>query len=303
MRRLAQILTVLLLVLVGACVGLSERTYEAALPLSSPLTAYTITSQNAPGTGTACNDPASSSWCKCGTDYTDNASRCNTVSETLILRVPPLGCEPATAMLSYQVSTWAGAADVSIRRILRPVTDPAMGVSGLCAGTSVASWFRSGPEAWTLPGAKGDGTDRSATAVGRTLVSGGSRTESFDVLALMGGCASGCVLAQYNTSANHVNVLGGTASLVWTCASPPAVCGDGAIGGSEACDDGDTDAGDGCSTACAIEAGWTCAGAPSVCATTCGDGVKAGAEQCDDGNVISHDGCSAACILEVCSCE
>lgn len=73
--------------------------------------------------------------------------------------------------------------------------------------------------------------------------------------------------------------------------------------GAETCDDGGTVAGDGCSAACAIEAGYTCAGAPSACATTCGDGVKAGAEECDDGNAASADGCSAACVAEVCTCQ
>lgn len=302
MRRLIPILT-MLCALLAACVSpVPERTGDAALPLSAALPMYTITSANAPATAAACNDPNVTQWCECGTDYTDNAARCNTLNETLVLHVPPLACEPATATLSYQVSTWTGSADVSLRRILRPVTQPAMGSAGLCASSSVASWFRSGPEAWTLPGAKGDGTDRSATAINRAFPATGVRTESFDVISLVGGCENGCVLAHFATGA-HVNVLAGTASIVWTCASPPAVCGDGAIGGSEACDDGDTDAGDGCSAACAIEHGWTCSGAPSVCATTCGDGSKAGAEQCDDGNAISHDGCSSTCLSEVCTCE
>ena len=45
------------------------------------------------------------------------------------------------------------------------------------------------------------------------------------------------------------------------------VCGDGAVqtATNEACDDGNTDDGDGCSSACAIEEGWDCAGEPSVC--------------------------------------
>lgn len=46
---------------------------------------------------------------------------------------------------------------------------------------------------------------------------------------------------------------------------PPVVCGDGRIDNSESCDDGATQSGDGCSTHCAIEAGWTCEGTPSVC--------------------------------------
>lgn len=55
-----------------------------------------------------------------------------------------------------------------------------------------------------------------------------------------------------------VNLSGG-------CDVPSDVCGDGAITGTEACDDGNTDAGDGCSDVCAIEDGWECSGEPSMC--------------------------------------
>jgi MYXO-CTERM domain-containing protein len=45
-----------------------------------------------------------------------------------------------------------------------------------------------------------------------------------------------------------------------------ALCGDGDIDGTEACDDGDDDAGDGCSATCTVEGGFTCDSAePSVC--------------------------------------
>lgn len=39
-------------------------------------------------------------------------------------------------------------------------------------------------------------------------------------------------------------------------------CGNGILDGSEACDDGNTRSGDGCSSACLIEAGWLCFSAP-----------------------------------------
>nr|BDT30465.1 EGF domain-containing protein [Myxococcus sp. MH1] len=45
------------------------------------------------------------------------------------------------------------------------------------------------------------------------------------------------------------------------------VCGDGVIDGSEErCDDGNQSSGDGCSSVCWPEAGYTCSGEPSVCA-------------------------------------
>ncbi len=75
-------------------------------------------------------------------------------------------------------------------------------------------------------------------------------------------------------------------------------CGDLLIkSGSEQCDDGNVTNGDGCSSSCLIEAGWSCPPNQS-CATVCGDGVVAGTEACDDINVSNGDGCSSACQVE-----
>ena len=74
-------------------------------------------------------------------------------------------------------------------------------------------------------------------------------------------------------------------------------CGDGIIL-DEACDDGDEKSGDGCSDACAIEAGYTCHGYPSICEIRCGDGVVGGSETCDDGGTVSGDGCTDTCKKE-----
>jgi cysteine-rich repeat protein len=76
------------------------------------------------------------------------------------------------------------------------------------------------------------------------------------------------------------------------------ICGDGQLLGAEACDDNDTDSGDGCSATCTIETGFTCAGAPSVCTAICGDGLVLGAEACDDDDTDAGDGCSATCTIE-----
>jgi cysteine-rich repeat protein len=79
-----------------------------------------------------------------------------------------------------------------------------------------------------------------------------------------------------------------------------AICGDGVQNAAEACDDGNAVSGDGCSSGCAIEAGFTCTGnAPTVCAAICGDGLKVGGEQCDDANATTGDGCSSACAIEI----
>lgn len=71
-----------------------------------------------------------------------------------------------------------------------------------------------------------------------------------------------------------------------TCAQE--FCGDGVANNTnEICDDGGNDPGDGCSATCVIE--------------VCGDGVaNNNGEQCDDGGATSGDGCSAVCVVEFC---
>jgi cysteine-rich repeat protein len=84
-------------------------------------------------------------------------------------------------------------------------------------------------------------------------------------------------------------------------------CGNGAINtawlpsgtpSTEACDDGNTAGGDGCSSHCDVETGYACSGTPSMCAPICGDGLVVGNEQCDDGNAVAGDGCSDTCTVE-----
>ena len=81
-----------------------------------------------------------------------------------------------------------------------------------------------------------------------------------------------------------------------------AGAGDGLRVGAEKCDDKNLKSGDGCSSTCLIECGFTCdrqtSPLPDKCYTKCGDGVKSSVEECDDGNTISNDGCSLNCTLE-----
>jgi cysteine-rich repeat protein len=68
----------------------------------------------------------------------------------------------------------------------------------------------------------------------------------------------------------------------------PEVCGDGVIDPGEACDDGNTVSGDGCSAHCDSD-------------ETCGNGVVdyQQGEQCDSGvRGLSGDGCSSQCTVE-----
>ena len=75
-------------------------------------------------------------------------------------------------------------------------------------------------------------------------------------------------------------------------------CGDGILQPGEPCDDGNQTSGDGCSSTCRVEPGWSCTGSPSVCTPTCGNGVVDAGEECDDGGTVSGDGCSSACTVE-----
>jgi len=71
------------------------------------------------------------------------------------------------------------------------------------------------------------------------------------------------------------------------------------VKGDENCDDGNTNAGDGCDANCHKEPGWLCPvpGSPCQRVKVCGDGIQSPdlGEQCDDGNTNDGDGCSADC--------
>jgi len=78
-------------------------------------------------------------------------------------------------------------------------------------------------------------------------------------------------------------------------------CGDGLQAGDEACDDGNTVSGDGCSSGCETEIEWSCRHrfcAPTVCSELCGNKYNTSSEECDDGNTVSGDGCSDVCAIE-----
>ena len=72
----------------------------------------------------------------------------------------------------------------------------------------------------------------------------------------------------------------------YVCEGPP-ICGSGARGAGEECDDGNTADGDGCSATCRLEA-----------PAPCGDGLIWLGEECDDGGAVGGDGCSSTCEVE-----
>ncbi|MBO4350159.1 MAG: DUF4215 domain-containing protein, partial [Proteobacteria bacterium] len=97
-----------------------------------------------------------------------------------------------------------------------------------------------------------------------------------------------------------------------------ATCGNQAVERTEACDDGNTESGDGCTADCsAIEEGYTCPSSGGACTKKgedepkpepepdtkpkCGNGKVETGEECDDGNTDDGDGCSSDCHNEGCS--
>jgi cysteine-rich repeat protein len=72
----------------------------------------------------------------------------------------------------------------------------------------------------------------------------------------------------------------------YVCEGPP-ICGSGARGAGEECDDGNTADGDGCSSTCTLEG-----------PAPCGDGLIWLGEECDDGGALGGDGCSSTCEIE-----
>ncbi len=76
-------------------------------------------------------------------------------------------------------------------------------------------------------------------------------------------------------------------------------CGDGTLTSGEACDDGNTRDGDGCTAACAVESGWACPSPGLRCeAAMCGDGLLVGSEECEHAPGATAVGCSATCRIE-----
>lgn len=81
---------------------------------------------------------------------------------------------------------------------------------------------------------------------------------------------------------------------------PGVDCGNGKLLDTEACDDANTVAGDGCDPTCQVEDNWVCPPTGEACyrLDLCGDSRVSTTETCDDGNTTAGDGCSEACQRE-----
>jgi cysteine-rich repeat protein len=116
------------------------------------------------------------------------------------------------------------------------------------------------------------------------------------------GCSDDCQTIEDGWACNQINGKSGRCT---------PICGDGKLIGIETqigyCDDGNLIPGDGCSSICVINMGYTCTGNPSVCTPICGDGKLVGIETksdyCDDGNTINGDGCENCLVKNLYSCK
>jgi fibro-slime domain-containing protein len=109
------------------------------------------------------------------------------------------------------------------------------------------------------------------------------------------GCSADCKQVEGGFTCPTANGTGGPCAPV----SMPT-CGDGRLSFGEYCDDGNMVSGDGCSSTCTLETGYTCPTAGQTCTLVsfCGDGALNGTEECDDHNMVGGDGCSSTCVVE-----
>ena len=131
-------------------------------------------------------------------------------------------------------------------------------------------------------------TEGGETGAGATTASpttgGGEESGTAGTEAAEGGCPDGelgCPCLALDACQPGLTCEAGVCEVVM------AVCGDGMLGGDEACDNG-ADNGDDkmCKSDCTLQA--------------CGDGFLGPGEACDDGNAVNDDACSNTCVPAAC---
>lgn len=114
----------------------------------------------------------------------------------------------------------------------------------------------------------------------------GGETADCNINCTLTECGDGYVNKSAGEECDDQNMIDAGAGDLCRNSCKLNVCGDGAIGGTELCDDGNDINTDACNNSCTT--------------ATCGDGILQGAEICDDGNQSNTDGCLNTCVPATC---
>ncbi|MBV1859700.1 MAG: hypothetical protein KUG77_14900, partial [Nannocystaceae bacterium] len=140
-------------------------------------------------------------------------------------------------------------ASLMLSACFNPEDPPASGDTDTVASSSTMTAGRTSGETSSGETSSGE-TTGDGTGCGDACVLGSASQCDGDVLQTCVEGGEGCAVLQPIACAQGCE-LG-------ACVEAP--CGDGSLEEPEACDDGNTAAGDGCSEGCEVEDGWTCAG-------------------------------------------
>ncbi|HEY8379365.1 MAG TPA: DUF4215 domain-containing protein [Nannocystis sp.] len=160
--------------------------------------------------------------------------------------------------------------------LVAPLNACAFDGLGLGLGNEPAATTSTGGPATTSTGA----STEAPTTEAPTSTGGSSAAET----STSAGTTEALTSTTSSTTSTSTTTTDATTADTSSSGPGEGFCGDGVTQAGEECDDGNTNDGDGCSAACAVE--------------KCGDGVIQGDEACDDGNTLDGDGCSAACTVE-----
>ncbi len=153
-------------------------------------------------------------------------------------------------------------------------------------------------------------TCEPADTCGNGSIDGGEACDDGGTLAA-DGCDAACLRELGETCGGAADCSSGVCDPTSNACEAAGSCGNAVVDAAEACDDGNTQPGDGCTGACALELGRSCT-EDAECASglcdpesgecepsgVCGNGEVETGEGCDDGNTSDADGCSATCFKE-----
>ena len=186
-------------------------------------------------------------------------------------------------------------------------------------GSIWGDWIKTGIEGWDDGNTKnGDGCSSTCSIETGWTWSGGSSTSKDTWNGIWGDGRRVNSNSGIWDDGNNVSGDGWDSAwyteVGWTCTGGSLtnkdtcseICGDGIRFHSSSTywDDGNTKNGDGCSSTCSIETGWTWSGGSSTSKDTwkeiCGDGIRynSNSSYWDDGNTNNGDGCTSSWSIE-----